>query len=275
MRNADEQHNAETGLDYFGARYFSGAQGRFTSPDRPLVDQSARDPQSWNLYSYVRNNPLRFTDPTGMKCVNGISDETGLTCFEATGTASKDNASPGGILSGFFKNIANLFIGAYNATSDVAEQVDGVPNGAIAYHRFSPFEYKSTAEDRGAVIATAATWLGVGLERLGLKTAEIAFSSRTVARAAKELEAGASTVRVATKSDAEELFLRLYQGAGYRNTTGMSGSEARNFFGSKAYTYHWDTAAGHGPLNPHGTGPHLHIHPPQGSIIRIFYGPQQ
>ena len=54
-----------SGLDYFGARYLSGVQGRFTSPDAPLVDQYASDPQSWSLYSYVRNNPLRFVDPTG------------------------------------------------------------------------------------------------------------------------------------------------------------------------------------------------------------------
>ncbi len=59
----------ETGLDYFGARYFSGAQGRFTSPDKPLVDQYPEDPQSWNLYSYVRNNPLVNIDPTGEDCV--------------------------------------------------------------------------------------------------------------------------------------------------------------------------------------------------------------
>ena len=52
-------------MDYFGARYFSGAQGRFTSPDSPFADQHAEDPQSWNLYGYVRNNPLRFIDPTG------------------------------------------------------------------------------------------------------------------------------------------------------------------------------------------------------------------
>jgi RHS repeat-associated protein len=56
------------GLDYFGARYYSGAQGRFTSPDAPLLDQHPEDPQSWNLYSYVRNNPLRFIDPTGQTC---------------------------------------------------------------------------------------------------------------------------------------------------------------------------------------------------------------
>jgi hypothetical protein len=52
-------------LDYFGARYFLGAQGRFTSPDAPFADQHPNDPQSWNLYSYGRNNPLRFVDPSG------------------------------------------------------------------------------------------------------------------------------------------------------------------------------------------------------------------
>lgn len=55
----------ETGLDYFGARYYSGAQGRFTSPDEPFADQDPADPQSWNLYTYGLNNPLRYTDPDG------------------------------------------------------------------------------------------------------------------------------------------------------------------------------------------------------------------
>jgi RHS repeat-associated protein len=54
-----------TGLDYFGARYFSGAQGRFTSPDAPFADQHPEDPQSWNLYGYGRNNPLKYVDRTG------------------------------------------------------------------------------------------------------------------------------------------------------------------------------------------------------------------
>jgi hypothetical protein len=35
------------------------------SSDEPLFDQLARDPQSWNLYFYARNNPLVFTDPSG------------------------------------------------------------------------------------------------------------------------------------------------------------------------------------------------------------------
>jgi RHS repeat-associated protein len=68
------------GLDFFGVRYISSAQGRFTSPD-PLVWQSWQngndeerakfqefisDPQNFNLYTYGRNNPLKYNDPTGL-----------------------------------------------------------------------------------------------------------------------------------------------------------------------------------------------------------------
>ena len=61
-------------LDYFGARYFSAAQGRFTSPDPLMASAHASDPQSWNRYAYARNNPLRYLDPDGLEvpeeCVN-------------------------------------------------------------------------------------------------------------------------------------------------------------------------------------------------------------
>jgi RHS repeat-associated protein len=52
------------GLDYFGARYFSGAQRRWTSPD-PSGRFDPRNPQSWNRYSYGFNNPVRYVDPNG------------------------------------------------------------------------------------------------------------------------------------------------------------------------------------------------------------------
>ena len=60
-----KERDVESMLDYFGARYLSSAQGRFTTADDPLADQWADDPQSWNLYIYARNNPLTWTDPTG------------------------------------------------------------------------------------------------------------------------------------------------------------------------------------------------------------------
>jgi len=54
----------ETGLDYFIARYYSSTQGRFTSSDP--IGGHTEDPQTLDRYTYVTNNPLRFTDPTGL-----------------------------------------------------------------------------------------------------------------------------------------------------------------------------------------------------------------
>ncbi len=65
-----KQRDSESGLDYFGARYYGSALGRFTSPDDPSNDQDPHDPQSWNLYSYVRNNPLKNVDPFGQDCIS-------------------------------------------------------------------------------------------------------------------------------------------------------------------------------------------------------------
>ncbi len=60
-----KERDGESGLDYFGARYFSASLGRFTGPDVPFLDQSPTDPQSWNLYGYVVNRPLLFIDIDG------------------------------------------------------------------------------------------------------------------------------------------------------------------------------------------------------------------
>ena len=61
-----KERDIETGLDYFGARYYASTQGRFTSPD-PLFlqEEMLSDPQRFNLYGYVRNTPLTLIDPTG------------------------------------------------------------------------------------------------------------------------------------------------------------------------------------------------------------------
>jgi len=68
-RFTGKERDAETGLDYFGARYFGSAQGRMTSPDPLLQSGVPEMPQSWNRYSYVLNNPLAYVDPTGLAWV--------------------------------------------------------------------------------------------------------------------------------------------------------------------------------------------------------------
>jgi RHS repeat-associated protein len=78
-----------SGLDFFGARYLASAQRRFTSPDAPLLDQHPEGPQSWNLYSYVRNNSLVNIDPTGNDCVYVNSAGDGVESINNQNT-SKD-----------------------------------------------------------------------------------------------------------------------------------------------------------------------------------------
>ena len=54
----------ETGLYYYGARYYDPSIGRFITAD-PTV-QHVGDPQDLNRYTYCRNNPVNLIDPSGL-----------------------------------------------------------------------------------------------------------------------------------------------------------------------------------------------------------------
>src|SRR5205807_872270 len=60
-------------LTYMHARYYSAALGRFLSVD-PMPGNSEA-PQSWNRYSYTLNDPLNFTDPSGMRPCNVVGSD--------------------------------------------------------------------------------------------------------------------------------------------------------------------------------------------------------
>jgi hypothetical protein len=68
-------------LDYSINRYYSPTQGRFTSPDHLFADQHESDPQSWNLYNYVGNNPINYTDPFGLW--KKVDCDNGGQCWQA------------------------------------------------------------------------------------------------------------------------------------------------------------------------------------------------
>ena len=103
-----KERDIETGLDHFLSRYYVSMQGRFINPDQPFADQDEHDPQSWNLYAYVSNSPLSYTDPFGLwkkaNCDNGgqcwesdRSDDTYASLAKLTGANPK-------MLAQFFQN---------------------------------------------------------------------------------------------------------------------------------------------------------------------------
>jgi len=92
-----KERDSESGLDNFGARYLTSSLGRFMTPDwaaRPTTVPYAvfGDPQSLNLYNYVRNDPLSRADGDG-HCPPQASSQlqnSGSGCPKLTVTVTKD-----------------------------------------------------------------------------------------------------------------------------------------------------------------------------------------
>lgn len=87
-----KERDAETGLDYFGARYDSSAQGRFTSPDATMATAFTTDPQTWNRYTYANNNPLKYIDPNGESPVVAVLGQVAKGAVIGAGAAAGASA---------------------------------------------------------------------------------------------------------------------------------------------------------------------------------------
>jgi RHS repeat-associated protein len=97
-----KERDTESGLDYFGARYYASNMGRMISPDpHSGTILHMLNPQRWNMYAYALDNPLSFTDPTGMDAVAvnfsgmvaGLGHE-GVLSISSNGTAQYARFGP-------------------------------------------------------------------------------------------------------------------------------------------------------------------------------------
>ncbi|WP_190273715.1 RHS repeat-associated core domain-containing protein [Granulicella mallensis] len=121
-----KERDTESGLDYFGARYYGSNMGRWMSPDYshdpdPVPYADLSDPQSLNLYGYVGNNPLSQTDDDG-HCY-GQSQSSIWSCiggfFHNLFAASNDNSSVTTSQTGFV------------SVGPVSVNVGGVASGMV------------------------------------------------------------------------------------------------------------------------------------------------
>jgi RHS repeat-associated protein len=101
-----KERDSESGLDNFGFRYYGSSLGRFTSADDG-TDQDADNPQSWNLYSYVRNNPVKYTDPDGHDCIYIDNDSGKMTGFNRgdCDNSTEEKANSGVYVNGTVNSI--------------------------------------------------------------------------------------------------------------------------------------------------------------------------
>jgi RHS repeat-associated protein len=67
------EKDQETGLDFAEARMYNNQHGRFTAVDPMLASGLSSNPQTFNRYAYVSNNPINATDPSGLNAVYAFS----------------------------------------------------------------------------------------------------------------------------------------------------------------------------------------------------------
>ena len=73
------ERDDSTGLNHTWYRKNENQAGRWTSPDPDNESASIEDPQSWNRYSYVENEPTNFVDPSGLLMIDYSSCRTVAT----------------------------------------------------------------------------------------------------------------------------------------------------------------------------------------------------
>ena len=83
------ERDIESSLDFAEARYYNFNHGRFTSSDPLLSSGRVEDPQTWNRYAYVLNNPLYYIDPDGLYECTGTKDQCTALRDSLTGAKNR------------------------------------------------------------------------------------------------------------------------------------------------------------------------------------------
>lgn len=144
-RFTDHEHDDESGLQYFEARYYHAAIGRFVS-----FDNGAKEVERTGPYAYAINNPLRFIDPTG-----------------TDPTAVSEDASAGEQTKADFETIATHTVeGVPKAVVDTNAAAQGIAAGSgVAWSAPDPDARNAAGE---AFVGQVGTTFGEKMGEEGL-----------------------------------------------------------------------------------------------------------
>lgn len=145
-----------SGLIYMQARFYAPWYGRFLSPD-PARDQHFEETQSWNIYSYVQNNPVMKIDPTGMFDWGAFYEKALNVTYDIT-----VNKNP---VYQALAQVADVGVATYNAVagkdlpmvSTLGQSAErGAPSSEMAYRAVEGAATVMEAEVGGNLLGRAA-----------------------------------------------------------------------------------------------------------------------
>ncbi len=179
-----------TGLTSVGARYYDSGVGRFVSVD-PVMDLG--DPQQWSAYTYANNNPVTWSDPTGLLSWKGAWSSVKKGASAVGKWASKNKAEIIGGVVGTVVGVgcAALTVGWGSVACAVAgEALAGAITNTIRQSSSGkPFSWGSFATETVIGGVFGAVGLGVG-----------AVASRWIAPVANRAVQGAASAARASIS---------------------------------------------------------------------------
>jgi len=124
-----KERDAESGLDYFGARYYNSNFGRWMSPDwsikqEPVPYAKLDDPQSLNLYSYVSNNPLSGIDLDGHQSPQSAGDKVVIDAGHGDKNQNNSQIDPGASDGNFLEKDYALKVADATTAALKAQNID-------------------------------------------------------------------------------------------------------------------------------------------------------
>jgi len=217
-----------TGLTAVGARFYDSLIGRFVSVDPVL---NGADPQQWNGYAYSQNNPVTWSDPSGLL-------SWGSALKSASGWYKQHQAQIWGVAAGIIVTAGCMAI-TFGAGSIACAAAGGAAAGAVTnvwaskIAHTQTFSWKSLIVDTviGGVIGAATGGLGkLAAPLMSRAGTAIATTAKTLAarapaaaraatgaigRAASSIgRASSSTARAALRSETRVGTANTAEGAG-------------------------------------------------------------
>jgi RHS repeat-associated protein len=173
-----KERDGESGNDYFGARYYASSMGRWMSPDTDFnLKRILPNPQRWNRYAYVINNPLVLVDPDGLTDIyvfrpeaktNGTAWNRAIKDAKANGNnvimANGSNASRAAYLKALGTPDAQVVFVGHSVDDATGKAGSLLLTGNQAVGKLSPFV---NPDGTGGTVPSVATPGNIDAQSVG------------------------------------------------------------------------------------------------------------